>query len=309
MNILIIDDSAEYRDLLELHLKKQITDAVVIGYDVVKLGKPDKDFDWSEYDVLFLDYKLGLAKDDGLIWLTEFRENPDLPPVIFLTGEGSEYVAVRAIKLGAADYINKADASPRRIANMIYGSIVSKRVPLDHQKDVQEARSIIKDICNSNATTIDFLKFKSTKEKAPPKRFDYKFIKLIGEGAMSKVYLAEHGVDKSVVVLKIIDLFKTKDRKITTRFLQEAELISQLNSSYIVKIYDHGVVKEYGYIAMEFFSRGDLKLRMETDIACDVAVGYVKEIARALEQTHAIGIVHRDLKPANIMFRAMVALL
>ena len=54
---------------------------------------------------------------------------------------------------------------------------------------------------------------------------------------------------------------------------------------------------------MEFFSRGDLKQRMERELSPEIAINYMTHIAYGLAAIHKIGIIHRDLKPANIMFR------
>ena len=118
MKILIIDDSSDFRALLRLYLSKELKNVEIIEYDFDNLGKPPDNYDWSQYDVLFLDYKLGPV-EDGLKWLKEFRNLPGFPPTIVLTAEGDEYVAVKAIKLGAADYINKVDIKPKRIAEMV----------------------------------------------------------------------------------------------------------------------------------------------------------------------------------------------
>ena len=108
MKILIIDDSSDFRALLRLYLNKELKDVEIIDYDFDNLGKPAGNFDWSVYDILFLDYKLGPV-EDGLQWLKEFKNKPGFPPTIVLTAEGDEYIAVKSIKLGAADYINKVD--------------------------------------------------------------------------------------------------------------------------------------------------------------------------------------------------------
>jgi len=42
---------------------------------------------------------------------------------VILTAEGDEYVAVRAVKLGAADYINKKDVSPKRLKELVKDAI------------------------------------------------------------------------------------------------------------------------------------------------------------------------------------------
>lgn len=72
----------------------------------------------------------------------------------------------------------------------------------------------------------------------------------------------------------------------------------------MVKIFEQGFTDQYGFMAMEFFSRGDLKHRIETGITPQHAYRYIREIAMGLAAIHKVGIIHRDLKPANIMFRA-----
>lgn len=291
MKILIIDDSSDFRALLRLYLNKELKDVEIIEYDFDKLGKPAENFDWSVYDILFLDYKLG-PDEDGLEWLKEFRSKRGFPPTIVLTAEGDEYVAVKSIKLGAADYINKVDIKPKRIADMIAEAMeFSKRSNTDQEIEINNATQIIKKVRKA--------------DDVPDTGLDigYKFVRMIGEGAMSKVYLAERVEDKMTVVLKVLDLTRVNEPKLIKRFIQEANLISELNSPFVVKIYDHGLTEEYGYIAMEFFSRGDLKQRAELGLNHEIAVIYATHIAYGLEQIHSINVVHRDLKPANLMFR------
>jgi len=291
MKILIIDDSSDFRALLRLYLNKELKDVEIIDYDFDRLGKPPENYDWSPYDILFLDYKLG-PHEDGLEWLKEFKNKPGFPPTIILTAEGDEYIAVKSIKLGAADYINKVDIKPKRIAEMVAEATeFSKRSETSLNKELDDATRIIKQVYKADdvpGTGLDI---------------GYKFVRMIGEGAMSKVYLAERVKDKMTVVLKVLDLTRVNESKLIKRFTQEANLISKLNSPFVVKIYEHGLTDDYGYIAMEFFSRGDLKQRAELGLNHEVAVIYATHVAYGLEQIHSINVVHRDLKPANLMFR------
>ena len=291
MKILIIDDSSDFRALLRLYLNKELKDVEIIEYDFDNLGKPADNFDWSVYDVLFLDYKLGPV-EDGLQWLKEFKNKPGFPPTIVLTAEGDEYIAVKSIKLGAADYINKVDIKPKRIAEMVAEATeFSKRSETSLNEEIDDATRIIKKV--------------SRHDDVPDTSLDigYKFVRMIGEGAMSKVYLAERVEDKLTVVLKVLDLTRVHEPKLIKRFIQEANLISGLNTPFVVKIHEHGLREDYGYIAMEFFSRGDLKQRAEMGLQPEIAVIYTTHVAYGLEQIHAINVVHRDLKPANLMFR------
>lgn len=291
MKILIIDDSSDFRALLRLYLSKELKNVEIIEYDFNSLGKPPDNYDWSHYDVLFLDYKLG-PSEDGLKWLKEFKNKPGFPPTIVLTAEGDEYIAVKAIKLGASDYINKVDIKPKLIAEMVEEATeFSKLSNTDQENEINDATQIIQKV--------------HKKDHVPDTGIGigYKFVRMIGEGAMSKVYLAERVKDKMTVVLKVLDLTRVHEPKLINRFIQEANLIAELHSPFVVKIHEHGITEEYGYIAMEFFSRGDLKQRAEFGLNHEIAIIYATHIAYGLEQIHAINVVHRDLKPANIMFR------
>ena len=292
MKILLIDDSPDFRALVRVYLNKELDDPDIHEYQVEKLGRPPDNFDWSRFDVLLLDYKLS-ETEDGLEWLKYFGKKPGFPPTVILTAEGDEYTAVKAVKLGAADYINKKDISPKRLAD-----IVREAASIDAEKE-QEKKQVM-----DEATRI-VERINKKRDELPGHGLDigYRFVRMIGQGAMSKVYLAERVSDDKSLVLKILDLTRVHDQALVTRFIQEARLIADIDSPFVVKIYDHGLTDTYGYIAMEFFSRGDLKQRMELRIIPEIAFNYMTHIVYGLDAIHSAGIIHRDLKPANIMFR------
>lgn len=116
-SIIIIDDSADYRALLQRQIQRNCSKCRVETYDPVSQGKPDSNFGWSKYDVALLDYHLG--EENGLDWLAEFNSLPGFPPVIFMTGEGSERIAARAIKFGAEDYLPKSAIDDQTIMEAI----------------------------------------------------------------------------------------------------------------------------------------------------------------------------------------------
>jgi serine/threonine protein kinase len=88
------------------------------------------------------------------------------------------------------------------------------------------------------------------------------------------------------------------------RFLQEYEMIADLNHPNIVRIFDLGVSDDHAHIAMEYLAGGDLRQRIKAGIAEADALQYVRQIASALAEIHNVGILHRDLKPGNVMLRS-----
>ena len=299
MKLIIVDDSKEYMTLLRRMLANAIPDIEVTEYDPEQQGRPGDDFDWSLYDVLLIDYQLGLH-ENGLEWIKHYRAAPGFPPCILMTSMGDEYVAASAIKLGASDYIKKDDINTDRIAGLVRSAAAERARSPDDETTLGTTYESLRD------TDRDvFRKIRFNRDNTPDgKRIGYRFVRLIGQGATSRVYLAERQADRMTLVLKIIDVLSIKEPQALQRFVQEAELVAELESPYVVKFFEHGFTKDYGYIAMEFFTRGDLKQRIEHGVSLVDALNYITHIGYGLSAIHEAGIVHRDLKPGNIMFRS-----
>ena len=296
MKLIIIDDSKEYMTLVRRMLAKAIPDIEVTEYDPEQQGRPSPDFDWSIYDALLIDYQLG-DNEDGISWIESYKNNPGFPPSILMTATGDEYVAVKAIKTGALDYINKSDIDQERIVRLIQGAFAARR-----EQQAAEETTFGEKLRSDESI---FRSVKLPNDRTPDgERIGYRFVRLIGQGASSRVYLAERLTDRSTLVLKIMDVASIKEPQALQRFVQEAELVSEVNSPYVVRFLEHGFTKEYGYIAMEFFTRGDLKQRIEHGVSLGDALNYIRHIAYGLSAIHHQGIIHRDLKPGNIMFRS-----
>jgi eukaryotic-like serine/threonine-protein kinase len=296
MKLIIIDDSKEYMTLVRRMLARAMPDIEVSEYDPEQQGRPSADFDWSIYDAVLIDYQLG-EHENGISWIESYRDRAGFPPAILMTSTGDEYIAVKAIKSGALDYINKSDINQERLSGLVEDAFAARRV----QKSSEET-TFGEKLRNDESI---FRTVKLPNDRTPDgERIGYRFVRLIGQGASSRVYLAEGIDDKSTLVLKIMDVASIKEPQALQRFVQEAELVAEVDSRYVVSFLEHGFTKEYGYIAMEFFTRGDLKQRIEHGVSQADALNYIRHIAYGLSAIHAQGIIHRDLKPGNIMFRS-----
>lgn len=103
INILVVDDNFDHAQLakdklLSINSKYHVKTASSGAECLKMLGH-------NNFDILLLDYNL--PKENGLEILNKIRKNYHLP-VIFVTGEGNEKIAVNAMKLGAYDYITKS---------------------------------------------------------------------------------------------------------------------------------------------------------------------------------------------------------
>ncbi|MGD9603098.1 MAG: protein kinase [Gammaproteobacteria bacterium] len=297
MKVIIVDDSREFMAFTRRVIAHGIPDVEVTEYDPEQQGAPGADFDWSLYDALILDYQLGLH-ETGLDWLRRYRHLPGFPPAVLMTAHGDEYVAAKAIKLGAAEFIRKADITTERLTTLL------REVVAERQSEAVTREQPLNTTLVRDAAVLGGIRTREDDRTPDGRRIGYRFVRLIGQGASSRVYLAERAADRTTLVLKIIDVAQVRDSQVLQRFVREAGLIAQVRSPYVVKFLDHGFTEQYGFIAMEFFTRGDLKQRIENPVTVEDAVNYLVHIAYGLRSIHALGIVHRDLKPGNIMFRS-----
>ncbi len=138
---------------------------------------------------------------------------------------------------------------------------------------------------------------------------NYAITKLLGEGGMGAVYLAEHPVIGKKVALKVLHLEMAKDPEIVARFFNEARAIHTIGHPNIVDVLDFGQTPDgYPYFIMEYLRGQALADRiagaaMEPSAAAKVA----GQICSALQAAHEKGIVHRDLKPQNVFVLQDVA--
>lgn len=100
INILVVDDDTELRNLLGDYLRKN-------GYQVT-LAADGKDMrkslDNGKIDLIVLD--LMLPGDDGLVLCRNLRVSSNIP-VIILTARGDETDRIIGLEMGADDYLSK----------------------------------------------------------------------------------------------------------------------------------------------------------------------------------------------------------
>ena len=130
----------------------------------------------------------------------------------------------------------------------------------------------------------------------------FRIERLIAEGGMSSVYLAEQESLGRRVALKILKKFDHPEQ--ADRFLHEARIIASLDHRHIITIHDVGQVGERLYIAMEYLEGGSLNERIERGMPLLAALDLLEAMAACLDYVHQHDIVHRDIKPGNILFHA-----
>eukprot|EP00088_Acartia_fossae_P060496 TRINITY_DN7245_c2_g1_i10.p1 TRINITY_DN7245_c2_g1~~TRINITY_DN7245_c2_g1_i10.p1 ORF type:complete len:532 (-),score=130.17 TRINITY_DN7245_c2_g1_i10:305-1900(-) len=135
---------------------------------------------------------------------------------------------------------------------------------------------------------------------------DYILLELLGEGAFSKVYLAESKQDKGgLAAVKVInknELCKDEDKMFLVD--KEIEIMAQLDHPNIVKLYEVYINSEEVCLVMELAKGGEVfdKLLEYGSLPEPEAAKLLGQVLEAVSYLHSLGFVHRDLKPENLLY-------
>ena len=131
----------------------------------------------------------------------------------------------------------------------------------------------------------------------------YQLGKLLGEGNMGSVYLAEDTILKRQVAIKIPKFEAELDPVLQERFYREARSAAALSHINICPVFDVGEINGQQYITMAYIKGRPLSDFVDSDnpAPADQAAVLVCRLAHALNQAHSGGVIHRDLKPSNII--------
>jgi serine/threonine-protein kinase len=131
----------------------------------------------------------------------------------------------------------------------------------------------------------------------------YRIERVLGEGGMGTVYLAEHTLMQKRVALKVIHPSMSEDAEMRSRFEREAMASSHIDHPNVAAATDFGRTEDGAYfLVLEYIDGANLRdVLQHAPLPVARALNIVRQIALALERAHEAGIVHRDLKPENVM--------
>jgi serine/threonine protein kinase len=136
----------------------------------------------------------------------------------------------------------------------------------------------------------------------------YVLLAQLGEGGMSRVFLARHRHMQRTVAFKVIrrQLIDDAGDVAVRRFYQEIQAVGRLSHPNIIHAYDAGPIAGTHFIAMEYVEGTDLGrlVRRNGPLPVAHACEYIRQAALGLQHAFECGLVHRDLKPSNLLLES-----
>lgn len=159
------------------------------------------------------------------------------------------------------------------------------------------------DIEDFNNKTSHFIHDSSDINSTRLDKDQFIFLKQLGTGQYSKVYLVKKIESGELFAMKVLckKYIDHKRQKFYT--ISEKNILMKLNSPFIVKLkYSFQDLRNL-YIVMEFVEGGELiqHIKKQGGFSEEIIKFYIAELILAVEYLHRNGIIYRDLKPENVL--------
>ncbi len=237
LTILIIDDSEEDRETYKRYLAN-LSDTSV-HYLESDTGDEGLEILSTEMNIdgVLLDYHL--PDIDGIEILSELSENKNFAvPVIFLTGQGSENVAVQAMKAGAVDYLVKSGITQDLLCRTVQYAIEKKATDAKLKTYVQELENANRIIVEQQKSIIEEERLKVILQMAGATAHELNQPLMVLLNGIELMCLDQNIPEKQVKYMKLVQEAAERIadivRKIQT--IRNYETQSYAGSSEIVKI-------------------------------------------------------------------------
>ena len=131
----------------------------------------------------------------------------------------------------------------------------------------------------------------------------YRIVRLLGEGGMGAVYLADQiePIQRSVALKLIRGM--VRGGLAEAYFMVERQALARMDHPAIAKVYDAGTTPQgHPYFAMEWVDGPALSAYCaDRSLPRDAVLALFSRVCLGVQHAHQKGVIHRDLKPSNVL--------
>ncbi|MBE3000219.1 serine/threonine protein kinase [Nocardiopsis sp. HNM0947] len=134
----------------------------------------------------------------------------------------------------------------------------------------------------------------------------YRVIRRLGSGSFATVWLAHDDLLNYPVAIKVLAENWAHQMDIQHRFLEEARILRQTDSTWLVAVHDVDVLPDgRPYMVMTYADQGSVADLVKRDqLPLDEALRLLTEIGQGITVLHNHGTIHRDIKPSNVLLQS-----
>ncbi|WP_150245417.1 serine/threonine-protein kinase [Nocardiopsis quinghaiensis] len=134
----------------------------------------------------------------------------------------------------------------------------------------------------------------------------YRVIRRLGSGSFATVWLAQDDLLNYPVAIKVLAENWAHQLDIQHRFLEEARILRQTDSTWLVAVHDVDVLPDgRPYMVMTYADQGSVAdLVQRGQLPLDEALRLLTEIGQGITVLHNHGTIHRDIKPSNVLLQS-----
>ncbi len=284
-SLLLVDDNEMNRDMLSRRLVKQ-------GYLVTTASDGQEALTFLEnaghgFDLILLDVMMpGISGIEVLTQLRQRYTSTELP-IIMVTAKDQSEDVVKALELGANDYVTKPVDFPIALAR------IQTQISLLDQADRQRA----KQQAAQPASDPSLLKGR------------YKLSKVLGSGGFGRTYIAKdtQRPGEPICVVKQLRPSQTDPKALAMArrlFNTEAETLERLRHEQIPQLLAYFEESQEFYLVQEYIEGSLLSDELEKKRFNEMQVlAMLWDLMNVLHYVHQQKVIHRDIKPQNIIRR------